>query len=192
MDEERDFFLSTPWCAKLLNDPDFVPRPTPSRKYKSTTEDALFAETLKTKDTIPAVTTFFRKPAPGASHVAEVRTLVSLEYGINGWAHMVHGGIVGAILDETKGTLASINSQLQKLSQNGNDGQPIENMVTAYLKVTYLKPVVTPQIILVTANLKEIRGTKHYIDGEMRDAYGTILAKAESLWLGLRKGKAML
>ena len=65
-------------------------------------------------------------------------------------------------------------------------------MVTAYLKVTYLKPVLTPQIILVTANLTEIRGTKHYIDGEMKDADGTVLAKAESLFLRLRKGRAML
>ena len=192
MDEERDFFLSTPWCAKLLNDTRFVPRPTPSRKYKSTTEDALFAETLKTEDTISAVTTFYRKPAPGNGHVEEVRMLVSLRYGINGWAHMAHGGIVGTILDEAMGTLATINSQLEKHPQNGDYGQPVENMVTAYLKVTYLKPVVTPQIILVTANLKEIRGTKHYIDGDMKDADGTVLAKAESLWLGLRKGRAML
>lgn len=192
MDEERDFFLSTSWCAKLLNDPDFVPRPTPSRKYKSTTEDALFAETLKTKDTISAVTTFYRKPVPADTYVKEVRMLVSIEYGVNGWEHMAHGGVVGAILDEAMGTLASINSQLQKGSQNEDDGQAIANMVTAYLKVTYLKPVATPQIILVTANLKEIRGTKHYIDGEMKDADGTVLAKAESLWLGLRKGRAML
>ena len=192
MDEERDFFLSTPWCAKLLNDPEFVPRPTPSRKHKSTTEDALFAETLKTKDTISAVTTFYRKPASGVTHVEEVRLLVSLEYGVNGWAHMTHGGIVGAILDEAMGTLATINSQVEKHLQNREDGQSIENMVTAYLNVTYLRPVVTPQIILITANLKEIRGTKHYIDGQMKDADGTVLAKAESLWLGLRKGRAML
>lgn len=192
MDEERDFFLSTPWCAKLLNDPDFIPRPTPSRKFKSTTEDALFAETLKTVDTISAVTTFYRKPAPEATHVEEVRLLVSLEYGVNGWAHMAHGGIVGAILDEALGTLSAINHGLGKHPQSGNDGQFISQMVTAYLKVTYLKPVVTPQIILVTASVKEIKGTKHYIDGEMKDADGTVLAKAESLFLELRKSRAML
>ena len=192
MDEERDFFLSTPWCAELLNDPDFVPRPTPSRKHKSTTEDALFAQTLKTGDTISAVTSFYRKPTPGDTHVKEVRMLVSMEYGVNGWEHMAHGGIIGAILDEAMGSLASINSQLQKRFQNGDDGQPLSDMVTAYLKVTYLKPVVTPQIVLVTANLREIRGTKHYIDGEMKDPDKNVLAKAESLWLGLRKGSAKL
>ena len=192
MDEERDFFLSTPWCAKLLNDPDFIPRPSPSRKYKSTTEDALFAQTLKTGNTISALTTFYRKPAPGDTHVKEVRMLASMDYGVNGWEHMAHGGIIGAILDEAMGSLASINSQLQKHFQNGDDGQPLFDVVTAYLKVTYLKPVITPQIVLVTANLKEIRGTKHYIDGEMKDADGNVLAKAESLWLGLRKGRAKL
>ena len=186
MDEERDFFLSTPWCAKLLNDPEFVFRPTPSRKYKSTTEDALFAQTLKTKDAIPAVTTFYRKPAPEASYVEEVRMLVSLAYGVNGWVHLAHGGIVGAILDEAMGTLPAINTK------NGDNGQPIAYTVTAYLNVTYVKPVATPQIILVTASLREIKGTKHYIDGEVKDADGTVLAKAESLFVGLKKGRAML
>ena len=188
MDEERDFFLSTPWCAKLLNDPDFLPRPTPSRKYKSTTEDALFAQTLKTEDTISAVTTFYRKPAPEATRVEEVRMLVSLEYGVNGWPQMAHGGIVGTILDEAMGTLATLGNR----PQSRDDGQLTVHMVTAYLKVTYLKPVVTPQIVLVTASLKEIKGTKHYYDGEMKDADGTVLAKAESLFLALRKNRAML
>ena len=192
MDEERDFFLSTPWCAKLLNDPNFIPRPTPSRKYKSSTEDALFAKTLKTEDTISAVTTFYRKPAPEATHVEEIRMLVSLEYGVNGWQHMAHGGIVGALLDEAMGSLSTVNTTLRDHPKSGDNAQPIGYMVTAYLKVTYLKPVFTPQIILVTASFKEIKGTKHYIDGEVKDADGTVLAKAESLFLELRKGRAML
>ena len=192
MDEERDFFLSTPWCAKLLNDPEFVPRPTPSRKYKSSTEDAFFAQTLKTEDTISAVTTFYRKPAPEATHVEELRMLVSLEYGVNGWQHMAHGGIVGALLDEAMGSLSTINTTLRDHPKSGANAQPTGYMVTAYLNVTYLKPVVTPQIILVTASFKELKGTKHYIDGEVKDADGTVLAKAESLFLELRKGRAML
>ena len=65
-------------------------------------------------------------------------------------------------------------------------------MFTAYLNVTYLKPVSTPQIILVTASLREIKGRKHYIDGDVKNADGTVLAKAESLFLGLKKGRAML
>ena len=192
MDEERDFFLSTPWCAKLLNDPEFVPRPTPSRKYKSSTEDAFFAKTLKTEDTVSAVTTFYRKPAPEATHVEELRMLVSLEYGVNGWQHMAHGGIVGALLDEAMGSLSTINTTLRDHPKSGDNAQPTGYMVTAYLNVTYLKPVVTPQIILVTASFKELKGTKHYIDGEVKDADGTVLAKAESLFLELRKGRAML
>ena len=192
MDEERDFFLSTPWCAKLLNDPEFVPCPTPSRRYKSSTEDALFAETLKTSNTISAITTFYRKTAPEATHVEEVRMLVSLEYGVNGWQHIAHGGIVGAILDEAMGGLATFNTRLKNNPKSGDHAQPIADMVTAYLNVTYLKPVSTPQIVLVTARLREIKGTKHYIDGDLKNADGTVLAKAESLFLGLRKGRAML
>ena len=192
MDEERDFFLSTPWCAKLLNDPDFIPCPTPSRKYKSSTEDAFFAETLKTSNTIPAVTTFYRKTAPEATHVEEVRMLLSLDYGVNGWQHIAHGGIVGAVLDEAMGGLATFNTRMKTYQRSGEDAPAVADMVTAYLNVTYLKPVLTPQIVLVTANLKEIKGTKYYIDGEMKSADGTVLAKAESLFIGLRKGGAKL
>ena len=192
MDEERDFFLSTPWCAKLLNDPDFVACPTPSRKYKSSTEDALFAETLKTSNTISAITTFYRKTALEATHVEEVRMLVSLEHGVNGWQHIAHGGIVGAILDEAMGGLATLNTRLRNHAKGGDSTPSLIDMVTAYLNVTYLKPVSTPQIVLVTASLKEIKGTKHYIQGNIKNADGTVLATAESLFLGLRKGKAML
>ena len=189
MDEERDFFLSTPWCAKLLNDPDFIPCPTPSRKYKSSTEDALFAESLKTSNTIPAVTTFYRKTAPEATRVEEIRMLVSLDYGVNSWQHIAHGGIVGAILDEAMGSLATFNTRLKSYPRSGEDAPAaIADMVTAYLNVKFLKPVFTPQIVLVTGSLKEIKGTKHYIDGEMKSADGTVLAKAESLFIGLRKG----
>ena len=193
MEEERDFFISKAWCTRLLNDPDFISIATPSRSYNaSTTEDALIARTLKTQDTIQAVTTFYRKPAPGAARVEELRQLLSLEFGVNGYPHMAHGGLIGIILDEAMGTLILVNRKLRLNIGNSSNSQPIKQVVTAYLKITYLKPVTTPQVILATATFREIVGTKIYIDGVVSDANGTVLATAESLWLGLKKPQEKL
>ena len=190
MDEERAFFLSTAWCANLLNDPDFTPVATPSRKYKSsTTEDALYGLTLKTKDTFRAVTTIYRRPAPGTILVQEVRQLISLAYGVNGYPYIAHGGIIGVMLDEAMGILLLVN---KGLGENKHDGETIDHLVTAYLKVTYLKPVVTPQTVLVTASLKKSQEKKLYVEGEVKDSEGNVLAKAEALWLGLKRSKEKL
>lgn len=190
MDEERAFFLSTPWCAKLLSDPDFTPVATPARKYKpSTTEDALYGHTLKTPDTFRAVTSIYRRPVPGTTLVREVRQLISLGYAVNGYPHIAHGGIVGVILDEAMGTLLLVN---KGLGGNKDEGQTFDHLVTAYLKVTYSKPIMTPQTVLVIAKLQKMEGKKLYIEGEVRNAEEVVLARAEALWLELKTPREKL
>ena len=193
MDKEREFFLSTPWCAELLNDPDFIAIDTPSRFYKeTTTEDALIAKTLKTEDTLQAITTFCRRPTAGTTRVEEVRQLISLGYGVNGYPHIAHGGIIGTVMDEAMGILLLMNKTPDDLVRNRDSRKSMDHLVTAYLKVTYLKPVITPQIVLVTAHLNEVTGKKFFIDGNLRDADGDMLANAEALWLWLKKPKEKL
>ena len=71
------------------------------------------------------------------------------------------------------------------LGENKHDGEIIDHLVTAYLKVTYLKPVMTLQTVIVTANLKNIKG-------KVKDAEENVLAKAEAVWLGLKRSKEKL
>ncbi|MCJ1287513.1 hypothetical protein MMC26_006865 [Xylographa opegraphella] len=171
---DTEYLRSIPWCAKLLADPDFVLIPTSTRTFKKSTEDALFAETLKTSDTIQAWIALFRQPAPEATKVQEVHTIVSLGHGLNGYPHICHGGIVATLMDEVMSTLLSVNK-----SQDGVSG----GAVTASLNVRFMKPVWTPQVVLVTATFGDIKGRKLYLEAMVRDNSGIVLAKAEALFM---------
>ena len=178
------FFQSIPWCATLLNDPVYVVIPTPSRRPKQSTEDALLADTLKTKTTIPAIITLYERPAKGRTLITEARLLVALEYGVNGYPNIAHGGLIGAIIDESMGILLKCNKDMDKTEL----GEPvdIDTLVTASLKVNYLQAVMTPQTVLVTAKIEEIKGRKFYMTGTVRDGNGAMLAKAEAMWIGIK------
>ncbi|KAI9747156.1 MAG: hypothetical protein M1815_004557 [Lichina confinis] len=137
-DVEVKYFETIPWCAKLLNDPDFVFFPTPSRRRKESTEDALFGETLKTDATIRACVSLYRRPErSGGAQIEEVRTLFALGDGVNGYPHSCHGGIVATIVDEVMGLLISVNRDMEDLTAT-------VVTLTASLNVVYLKPVETP------------------------------------------------
>ena len=184
-DLDREYFQSILWCARLLDESDFVIIPTVSRQYKESTEDALFAETLKTHDTVRACLSLYKRPAPGVARVDEVRMLLSLGYRVNGYPHLCHGGIVATIIDEVMGTLLTVNKDLENATIR-------VATVTAYLNITYLKPIATPQTVLVTAKLGKVKGRKHYIEASVKDGSGTVLAKAEALWLGINGSKEIL
>ncbi len=83
---------------------------------------------------------------------------------------------MATLLDEVMGSLVLVNNKLEDLETS-------DTVVTAYLKVNYLKPVQTPQTVLVTAHFKEIVGRKYYIEGSVQDYSGTVLASGEALWL---------
>lgn len=173
---DHEYFQSIPWCAKLLGETDVVILATPSRQRKESTEDELVAVTLKTDKTIRSWLTFYKRPAAGTTRVDEVYNLLSLGPGVNGYAHLVAGGIIGVILDECMGILGLIN---QSLGVEGAGGF----MVTANLKINYVKAVPTPGTYLATATLRELRGRKSYFDASIKDGDGTVLATAESLWI---------
>jgi len=185
-DTDRAYFESIPWCLELLQDPGFTPTPTFSRQYKESTEDALFAETLKTSDTIRACSSLYKRPDPsGIGQISELIMLVSLGYRVNGYPNLCHGGIVGTLVDEAMGMLLTVNKNLTS--------SPIRfATVTAYLHVTYLKPVRTPQTILITTRLREVKGRKIYLEASVKDGCDVNLAKAEALWIQVNESKEKL
>lgn len=173
---DREYFQSIPWCAKLLAETDIVIVPTHSRQRKESTEDELVAVILNTEKTIPSWLTFYKRPTPGTTRVDEVYNLLSLGPGVNGYAHLVAGGIIGVILDECMGILGMINTSLGVEGAGGF-------MVTANLKINYVKAVSTPGTYLATATLRELKGRKQYFDASIEDGEGSLLATAESLWV---------
>jgi acyl-coenzyme A thioesterase PaaI-like protein len=186
-DEDIAYFRTILWCAHILDDATFNYASTGSREPKSSSEDAFFAETLKTLDTIPACVSMYRKPTRTNTPIQEVRTLLHLARGLNGYPHIAHGGVQCFLMDESMALLLTYNKDLE--------GGPIRvSTVTASLKVSFIKPVKTPSVVLVISKLVSIHGRKHYIESEIQDHGGNLLAKAEALFIALsnKNGDAKL
>jgi acyl-coenzyme A thioesterase PaaI-like protein len=164
-------FMETPWCAKLLGGPDVV---IDSRESNPSAEDGLFAKTLKSHDAIGAFLPFYKREDM-SKRIDEVSALLSLRGGVNGYPGVAHGGIVSAIIDEVMGILTTINKDRKSM--------PEGDIVTAYLNVKYRKPVATLQTVLVSARFRKVEDRKYFIDGVVKDRFGTILTTADALWI---------
>jgi acyl-coenzyme A thioesterase PaaI-like protein len=180
IEPDQAHFESILWCSQIINDPDFIITPTFSRQPKPDTEDSLTAETLKRNEAIRACLSVYRRPLQGMTWINEVRSLMTLGTGMNGGPFILHGGIVAVLIDDVIGTLMTVNQdqELMPLSSGA---------VTAYLNVQFLNPVQTPQTVLVVARSREIKGRKFYMEAEIRDSDGNVLAKADSLWIRVKR-----
>ena len=171
-----------PWCRRLIEDPTIVVTNLDSRTYKTNGEDNLFSRTLNTRDTIESVIILHKKKTPETKYIEEVLSLMTVGNMMDSQSKIVHGGIVSTILDEITGLLFAFNKELGK-----GDGRGYS--VTAYLNVTYLRPILTPGTILVKARLKKVEGKKRYADGEIQDSAGNVLARSEALFVATKETK---
>jgi uncharacterized protein (TIGR00369 family) len=99
---------------------------------------------------------------------------------LNGYPRVCHGGIVATILDEVLSILVSVCRRAQ--GQHGDN-------VTAYLNVTYVKPVPTPGVLLVKGKIHKIERRKNFANGEIVNEQGVVLAKAEGLFVSVHREK---
>jgi hypothetical protein len=113
---------SIPWVAALINDANWTPVDTASRSPKASGEDSFIAETLSTSRTIRALLTLRpRQEEDGDIAYKEVRTIVDIGDGLNGYPQIIHGGCAATILDEMCGILIMLNMErkVQKITENG-------------------------------------------------------------------------
>jgi thioesterase superfamily protein 4 len=105
---------STPWAAALINDRKWTAITTNSRSPKPTGEDSFFAETLSTDRTIRSLLTF-RPTQEEDDDLAykEIKTIVDLGVGLNGYPQIVHGGFAATLLDEVCGILVMLVRKVQ-------------------------------------------------------------------------------
>ena len=109
----------TPWCHTLIASPQWTPTNTASRVPKASSEDSFFAETLGTDRTVRACLTLrptdecpvCQRDADTAMVYEEVRTILELGDGLNGFPKIAHGGFVATMLDEVMGVLITTNIQ---------------------------------------------------------------------------------
>lgn len=77
----------------------------------------------------------------------------------------MHGGMVATLLDEAMGSVAGIST------------------FTAFLNITYKKPVPTPGVMMCRARVTRREGRKFFMQGSIEDGMGTVYATAESLFV---------
>ncbi|GAB7362077.1 hypothetical protein MBLNU230_g2111t1 [Neophaeotheca triangularis] len=178
VDDSKATFQRIPWTAALINRPDTICRVPGSREPKSTFEDSLFAETLKTNRTVRSCLSFYQRPSAEATHVEEVSTMMTTGTGMDGHPGIMHGGIVASVIDEAMGVLLNVNHERDHLvavekglaeGEIPSSGFP---SFTAELKVKYLKPVKTPAPLIAIAKYEKREGRKMWITAEVRQRIG--------------------
>ncbi|KAG0649599.1 Acyl-coenzyme A thioesterase [Hyphodiscus hymeniophilus] len=170
--ETKNHFQSIPWALKLFSDPTLQPFTSESRIVKTAhTGDTFTARTLATEDTIPVWQSFHKLPPPGTESRSETITIAKLGSGVNGHIDICHGGFLSVLLDEVIGTAADNLRPRDK------------SMMTAYLKVDYKAPVMTPSTVLCRAWVESSAGRKMYGKGTVEDGEGKVMAFGDALFI---------
>lgn len=120
---------SIPWAAALINDKRWTPTRSSNRCPKPTGEDSFFAETLDSGRTIRTMLTLRpAKEEEGDLAYKELRVILDLGDGLNGYPQVLHGGFAATLLDETCGGLIQLNV-FEKVKRLGS--QHAMNYLTA-------------------------------------------------------------
>lgn len=205
-------FSSIPWCAALLGEPGVVTFTPMSRLPNTPSKDQLFKTTLKTENAVPEFIGFYKSPFTDAdnltlSHIPStgrgpqflinsVSLLFDLRPGVNGFNGTAHGGFIASLFDEAMGCLLFVNGALQQEMRARGVALPdtildqnLGPVVTASMNVKFLRPLVTPQVVMVSVTLDRCEGRKFYLSYTIKDGNGKECARGEGMWISLRKEK---
>jgi uncharacterized protein (TIGR00369 family) len=176
-----------PWCAKLLSQPGLVigrPRAYRDGERKGR-EDSLTATTLNVGDGVSTLLYFYQRPGDGKLEgnrdekrmIEEISALIVVGEGMNGFPGTLHGGMVATLLDEIMGIWVNVNWRR---------GLTRAAWMTALLKTTFLRPVITPLTVLAVTKLVKLEGRKLNLEARLEDEKGEVLARAEGLFIGTK------
>lgn len=174
-------------------------------------QDQLFKTSLNTADTIPGYLGFYQSPfshptrftlppAPltGAGPhflISTVSLLIDLRPGVNGFNGTVHGGLIASLLDEAMGSLLVINAAVLRdmLANSATIPENVLNLtevgptMTATMNVRFMKPILAPQVVIVTATLTKAEGRKLVLSCDIKDGKSIEFVRGEGLWVISRK-----
>ncbi|KNG81377.1 hypothetical protein ANOM_010162 [Aspergillus nomiae NRRL 13137] len=115
----------------------------------------------------------------------DIILLVHLGSGGNGFRDTVHGGVLGALLDEALGCcIESWACQLDKSEPASSETRP--RLYTASLNISYHALAESPGIILVHAWLKGRQGRKWFLAAKILGDDNRTRAEASALWVSER------
>lgn len=124
-----------------------------------------------------ATISLLKSPSNQADPATESVVLLSLGSDLNGHNDTLQGGIAAVFLDRFAGVLFGLNDPTVTSVR----------VYTAYLNVTYRKPIRTPQVVIGKANIHHMEGRKLNIHVEMQDKDGTVLCEAKALFVKARE-----
>ncbi|KAK4055419.1 hypothetical protein OIO90_003257 [Microbotryomycetes sp. JL221] len=96
--------------------------------------------------------------------------VVHVGSGLCGHEGIVHGGLLGTLLDESLGRTALL-------------ALPTNIGVTATLELSYRKPTFANQFIVIKTELVDVKGRKAWVKGHIEDLDGQTLVEAKALFV---------
>ncbi|KAF2966309.1 hypothetical protein GQX73_g7280 [Xylaria multiplex] len=196
-----------PWCAALINAPNTVTFVPPSHATKdgveSSSQDQLFARQLRNNEGIPHCLGFYPDPKDlpdGAASklpflLSSSSIIFDLRPGVNGYNGTVHGGLITALMDESMGAYLVMNDKLHRqkkadgLLPPTSKGFEDVGFVTARMDTRLIKPIRTPQIVVVTSHFVEANGRKAYFRVVVKGEKGQEYATCDGTWISFPRGK---
>lgn len=199
-------FGDVPWCVSLISAPNIVTfEPASHAKIAngSASRDELFARTLKTDEAIPRCLGFYQAPTTTSDTaisglpflLGSCTLLFDLRSGVNGFNGTAHGGLIVALMDEAMGSYLYINDQFHRQRKAGGILSPssrgFENLgfVTARMDTKLLKPIYTPQIVMVTSQLAGVDGRKVRLRVVVEGQNGEEYATCDGTWISFTLGR---
>ncbi|KAI9644593.1 hypothetical protein NHQ30_006614 [Ciborinia camelliae] len=168
--ETASHFSLTPWCKPILEDRSLHPFTSESRILKEHTGDTFTAITLCSSETIPYFQCFYSQPT-STRPFGEVVSLMSFGTHVNGHIDTAHGGFIGVLLDDMIGCAAEIFRSKD------------ESTMTAYLNITYKKPIKTPGVVLGRSWVERKEGSKLFGKATIEDGDGVVLSSGDALFI---------
>lgn len=184
-----DHFSTIPWTHSTLKDPAFRIVSHSRTVTHNGIGHTLTGKTWNTDGTIKELLSFWRASSSPSvqteSQRAEVRRFYTFGGDLNAHPGLLHGGVIGCILDSTMGGCVGMTLQ---------DPQETFALFTAQLNVSYKKPVKTPGTVMVRswATKIEAGGRKVWAHGIVEGEGGAVHATAEGLWVRPGVGKEKL
>lgn len=174
--------------SRYLQDKSYEPIPTFSRVLKPDGEDAFFAKTISSPETIPHFLTLLRRglgllPIASKDGKSAPDTIGLVTFGgrdLVGHPTVVHGGVSTALLDE------SMSFLLHMYQVRIAGDTPKNSTFTVHLNVNFRVAVPAPGEVILECRILKVDGRKYFVKGIMKDTTGKVLVEAEGLWLSTR------
>ena len=120
-----------------------------------------------------------------------------LRPGTNGYNGTAHGGLIGALIDESMGSLIFINDALYRsLAKSDVPGNVLDmdgmRMFTAEMNVKFKNPLPTPGIVAVEKKLRNIDGRKVRLFVTVKGERGDEYATCDGLWISVPRENGRL